>query len=148
MRKTLSADGDEFVEALSHILEPLSVSSAHVYTASHLLNEVDTLPIIKFLQTTYPSIQIVQPNTHKNATMSTESMDVIIVPVVGFDTQGNRIGMGGGWYDKFLAMHPEAIKVGLAYDECEVQNVKPEAHDVRLDYIVTPTRLIDTHQLE
>ena len=47
-------------------------------------------------------------------------------------------GLGGGWYDKFSAIQPEALKVGLAYQAGLIENGLPaEQHDIRLDEIIT-----------
>ena len=70
--------------------------------------------------------------------------DVIFVPLIGFTEQLDRLGQGGGHYDRWLAEHPGRIAVGLAWD---VQRIDPpsalpaEAHDMALDAIVTPTRI-------
>lgn len=149
LRKTVPSvsTGNE-IRFLDTCVQWNDVSNVHIYRHNPRLNEYKTTTILKWIQNNYPHIGIKQPDTHMHATMHTDVFDVVIVPVVGFDKSGNRIGMGGGWYDKFLAMHPNALKVGLAYDECELQKIEPEPHDVRLDYIITPTRLIDTHQLQ
>lgn len=148
LRRTLRYDDEGVISMLASLLQKPHISSMHIYAASSSLNEVASLPIIRYLQQKYPSVRIIQPHKYRRAPMTTENLDVVIIPVVAFDVRGNRIGMGGGWYDKFLAMHPESIKIGLAYDECEVTKIEPESHDVRLDYVVTPTRLIDTYKLE
>jgi len=146
VRKTV--DGSQDMTRQLAKISLLSPTYAHVYYSNKMLNEVGTEKIIDWLMKRWPAIRIIQPKQDKLAPMYSNHLDVIFVPVVAFDVRGNRIGMGGGWYDKFLAMHPESIKIGLAYDECEVPKIEPEAHDIRLDYIVTPTRLIDTHKLE
>ncbi len=135
------------VELLSRCFKYTRAPKVHVYRSQMHLNERATTHIVEWLKYELDAF-VVQPDTKTDAAMYEDTLDVIIVPVLGFDTHGNRIGMGGGWYDKFLAMHPNALKVGLAYDECELQKIEPEPHDVRLDYIITPTRLIDTHQLQ
>lgn len=70
--------------------------------------------------------------------------DIIFFPVVAFDNIGNRIGMGGGYYDRFLSsLSDKSIKVGLAYDFQKVEVIKPEGHDIRLDYCVTEEGIYD-----
>jgi 5-formyltetrahydrofolate cyclo-ligase len=67
--------------------------------------------------------------------------DVLIMPLVAFTDAGDRIGQGGGFYDKWLGAHPDAIRIGLAWDIQKVADIPIEPHDVRLTAVVTPTRL-------
>ncbi len=69
---------------------------------------------------------------------------LMLVPGLVFDQQGNRIGYGAGYYDKFLteAGEDHFVKVALAYDFQLVDRIPAEAYDIRMDYIVTPGRLI------
>ncbi|MBT1443545.1 5-formyltetrahydrofolate cyclo-ligase [Shewanella sp. JM162201] len=70
-------------------------------------------------------------------------LDAIITPLVAFDDSGNRLGMGGGFYDRTLAQLPAAIKViGLAHDCQRVPALPVEAWDVPLPAIVTPSAII------
>lgn len=64
--------------------------------------------------------------------------DVVIVPGVAFTRQGDRLGQGGGWYDRFLAeVRPDCTKVGVAFAEQIVDALPLEPHDVRVDHVVT-----------
>jgi 5-formyltetrahydrofolate cyclo-ligase len=65
---------------------------------------------------------------------------VLLVPLLGFDRAGRRLGYGRGHYDRALqALQPKgALAVGLAFAEQEVEEVPCEAHDQRLDWVVTP----------
>lgn len=67
---------------------------------------------------------------------------VAFVPLVGFDADGSRLGMGAGHYDRWLDAHPDTLAIGLAWDCQEVPEVPVEPHDRALAAIVTPTRLI------
>jgi 5-formyltetrahydrofolate cyclo-ligase len=66
---------------------------------------------------------------------------VAFVPLVGFTASGARLGMGAGHYDRWLAGHPEALAIGLAWDCQEVPFLPLEPHDRALDAVITPTRL-------
>ncbi len=72
------------------------------------------------------------------------SLDLILVPLVAFDATGNRLGMGGGFYDATLQpvasgrLPRRPTLVGLAHCCQEVASIQPMGHDVALDYIVTP----------
>lgn len=67
--------------------------------------------------------------------------EVVFVPLLGFTAQGARLGQGGGHYDRWLADHPEAIAIGLAWDAQLVDSLPLEPHDRPLAAVVTPTRL-------
>lgn len=72
-----------------------------------------------------------------------ESIDLVLVPGIAFDKHGNRLGQGGGFYDRFLPhLSAESMTIGIAFDEQIVDEVPREATDCRVDYIVTPTRII------
>ncbi|SIT42589.1 5,10-methenyltetrahydrofolate synthetase [Paraburkholderia ribeironis] len=65
---------------------------------------------------------------------------LLLVPCVGFDANGYRLGYGGGYYDRTLAAWPGAhkpITVGIAYEACHTHALQCEAHDIPLDLIVT-----------
>lgn len=67
--------------------------------------------------------------------------DVIFVPLVGFTEDCERLGQGGGHYDRWLAEHPGRIAIGLAWDVQLAERLPVEPHDIPLDAVVTPTRL-------
>lgn len=67
--------------------------------------------------------------------------DIALVPGVAFDAKGNRLGHGKGYYDRLLSRVP-AFKVGVAFDAQLVDAVPVEPHDVRMDLIVTESRVI------
>lgn len=67
------------------------------------------------------------------------TFDVIFVPLYGFTSQGHRLGHGGGWYDRFLAQQPTAIKVGVGLERCLIEFTQ-EPHDIPLDILITEVR--------
>ncbi len=67
--------------------------------------------------------------------------EVLFVPLVGFTAAGERLGQGGGHYDRWLAEHAPTLAVGLAWDAQVCDALPIEPHDVALDAIVTPTRI-------
>jgi len=71
----------------------------------------------------------------------TEKPDVLFVPLVGFTADGERLGQGGGHYDRWLAEHPETIAIGMAWDVQLTETLPSEPHDRSLAAVVTPTRL-------
>ena len=69
---------------------------------------------------------------------------VLFMPLVGFTAQGERLGQGGGFYDRWLAAHPATVAIGMAWDMQEVAAgaLPVEDHDMPLAAIVTPTRIL------
>ncbi|MCB2047933.1 MAG: 5-formyltetrahydrofolate cyclo-ligase [Novosphingobium sp.] len=67
--------------------------------------------------------------------------DVLIVPLVGFTASGDRLGQGGGHYDRWIEEHPDAITIGLGWDCQRLESLPHENHDRPLALVVTPTRI-------
>jgi 5-formyltetrahydrofolate cyclo-ligase len=66
-------------------------------------------------------------------------IQVVFVPLLAFDTVGNRVGYGKGFYDQFLSeCQPETIKIGLSFFEAENSIIDIFEKDVRLDFCITP----------
>jgi 5-formyltetrahydrofolate cyclo-ligase len=64
--------------------------------------------------------------------------DVVLVPLLGFDKFGTRLGYGGGYYDRTLAaMHKAPRLIGLAFASQEIEEIPRDSHDVPLDAVVT-----------
>jgi 5-formyltetrahydrofolate cyclo-ligase len=72
-----------------------------------------------------------------------ERLGLILVPGVAFDLRGGRLGRGRGFYDRLLA-GVRGIKCGVAFDEQIVKEVPAGTLDVRMDFILTPTRCLKT----
>lgn len=71
--------------------------------------------------------------------------DVLLIPLLGFQDTW-RIGYGGGYYDRYLAAHPECLRIGIAFDEQQTRlDIQP--WDEPLDYVVTPTRIIRSERM-
>ena len=62
---------------------------------------------------------------------------LILVPGCAFTRDGLRMGYGGGYYDRYLQLYPKAITVGYAFEEQIYDAIPSEAHDRRLDFVVT-----------
>ena len=67
---------------------------------------------------------------------------LLIIPLLGFDEHGNRLGYGLGYYDKTLSKLPNAKKIGIGYSFQQVKNIPSEPHDVKLDLIITDNQII------
>ncbi|HXP90747.1 MAG TPA: 5-formyltetrahydrofolate cyclo-ligase [Fibrobacteria bacterium] len=68
---------------------------------------------------------------------------LVLVPGEIFDLHGSRIGKGGGFYDRWLSAHPEAVRVGLCWDAQVHPGKLPQgAHDQPMDHLLTPARFV------
>lgn len=132
-------------------------------------NEVDAFIITDFLhfrnpnlQICYPKMEIEEPNMEAIAChadtiftanainilepMETEvvdplDIDLVLVPLLVCDVQGNRVGFGKGYYDRYLSRcRPDCIKVGLSYFEPVEQIVDSNEFDVPLNFCITPQK--------
>lgn len=139
-----------------------------------ILNEVSPFGFVKYFKTKYIStaLPVVNVNTKsmvfkiwsKNEKLKkghlgnyepslsnkTVFPQIIIVPMLMFDRKLNRLGYGGGYYDKFIFslkkhFHREEkcfITIGLAYSEQETKNIPCESYDQKLDFIVTEKEIL------
>jgi 5-formyltetrahydrofolate cyclo-ligase len=88
---------------------------------------------------------ILEPKLDVRAIMPIERLDVVITPLVAFDLKGNRMGMGGGYYDRTLANWQDKGKplpMGYAHDCQQVTRLPCEHWDVPLPFIITPSRVL------
>jgi 5-formyltetrahydrofolate cyclo-ligase len=69
-------------------------------------------------------------------------LDLTLVPGVGFDAAGHRLGRGRGYYDRLLA-EAAGRRCGVAFDEQMAEDIPAEPHDITLNCIVTPTRWVE-----
>lgn len=78
------------------------------------------------------------PKKEAQRFVSPEILDAVIVPGVGFDQKGNRLGFGGGFYDRYLPQtRPDCKKIAVCYEIQLLEDVCPEKHDFPMDGIVT-----------
>jgi len=91
---------------------------------------------------------IPEPDISVKRQLKAVQLDLVLMPLVAFDVKGNRLGMGGGYYDRsfeFLRKRKHWKKpklIGVAYDFQEVNAIPADPWDVPLDAIVTESRLI------
>ena len=111
--------------------------AVHVYRSVPAWGEIDSDEIVTRIRATWPAVEIVAPDLRADQPIPTQGFDLIVVPVLGFDDRNLRLGLGAGFYDRFLATQPDALKVGLAYAWAKLDAVPDEPHDVALDMVVT-----------
>lgn len=140
----------------------------HVFQSIEDRNEVQTRYYLDFVRRKHPQVRVVVPVVDKvNGVLKHAwvedhielipnkwgipepkmpvtmiypiELDMILVPMLAFDEEGNRLGYGAGYYDKFLSLlRPNCIKIGLCFELGRRSELLPaEPHDIKLDFIVT-----------
>jgi 5-formyltetrahydrofolate cyclo-ligase len=139
----------------------------HCFIALEKFNEIDTLPIFQRLWQDHPGIATLVPRigpegynlSHLHFRADTElvrnsweisepahgehveprGIDMVLAPLLAFDSQGHRAGYGKGFYDRFLAQcRPDCRKIGLSYFPPAAEIDDAGEHDIALDAFVTP----------
>jgi 5-formyltetrahydrofolate cyclo-ligase len=92
---------------------------------------------------------IPEPDITASSRLEVDALSLVVLPLVGFDVLGNRLGMGGGWYDRSFAFRNERpappYLVGAAFALQQVAPFDAESWDVRLDAVCTESRSFDFH---
>lgn len=88
------------------------------------------------------SFAINEPDASVHAKIPTEDLDVIFVPLVAFDFQGNRLGRGAGHYDVTFSSirHKKPFLIGLGYEFQKVDHIVPDKWDIPMDMIITENK--------
>lgn len=93
---------------------------------------------------------ILEPGILRYRRCSLRDIDLVIIPGTGFDPNGNRLGYGGGYYDKLLSMEARELAeidhittVALAFEEQIGEEIPSEPHDIKVDMIITDERIIE-----
>ena len=74
-----------------------------------------------------------------------DAIELILVPALAIDSEGNRLGKGRGYYDRVLKTSV-ATAVGVVFDGELVEELEVEEHDVRMQFAITPTKLLQFNQ--
>lgn len=155
-----------YIELFEHITTP-SPKRVALYLSNdgeispHLLREIfwqqnieTYLPVVQGKQLTFARyceetvwqeniFGIKEPMTTEY--LSGNELDIVLLPLVGFDSKGGRLGMGGGFYDRTFAnkrADEKPLLIGLAHDCQEVKSLPIEGWDVPLQGIISPTQII------
>ncbi len=87
---------------------------------------------------------IPEPPAIEGRHIKVAGIDLLIIPGVAFDLHCNRLGYGKGFYDKLLS-RKTAPAVALAYEEQVLKDIPAEAHDIKMDKIITDKKIIQRH---
>ena len=135
------------VAALDAVLKSLSFKSLHCYEPISKLHEVDVselfdMPDIALYTSRKQADEWHIVSMLDDIAKEDVALDVIIVPMLGFDENLHRIGYGGGYYDRLLAAHPRALRIGVCYESGKVEQIPIEPHDIPLNLIITEERAV------
>ncbi|WP_213990642.1 5-formyltetrahydrofolate cyclo-ligase [Sodalis sp. dw_96] len=139
----LSFDGEldtrPIIEALRQRGQQVYLPVLHPFSPGHLLflcYEADT-PLV------FNRLRIREPKLDVTGLLPLAQLDVLFTPLVAFDADGRRLGMGGGFYDRTLQYRRREsgfYPIGLAHDCQQVDEVPDEPWDIPLPEIITPSR--------
>lgn len=79
--------------------------------------------------------QLIEPN----------AIDLVLVPGVAFGRDGSRMGMGAGYYDRFLRRSPQAVIIGIAYAALMQEQLPTDEYDIPVHYLVSETGIEKLH---
>lgn len=139
----LSFDGEldtaPLINALWQTNKAVYLPVLHPFSAGNLLflRYSETTPLIR------NRLKILEPQLDVRQVLPIAQLDVLVTPLVAFDSDGQRLGMGGGFYDRTLQnwQQHHFYPVGLAHDCQWVPELPTEAWDIPLPAVVTPSRL-------
>ena len=111
----------------TQVVVPIIERETHTLRLSHLL---DTSTLV-------PSTFNVPEPVGSEIPADLRELEAAVIPLIGFDSRGHRLGYGAGYYDRFLEQVPDLVKIGAAFSVQQVDRVPSHHYDVRLDYVVT-----------
>ena len=149
----------------------LAIKNLHIFLPIIKHNEIDTWLIIKELQQNFSEISIIipkviqekselesyvfneknlienswgilEPTGENQEKILSEQIDLVIIPLLIFDKNGNRVGYGKGFYDRFLQQcKPETLKIGLCLEEPVEEIEDVNKFDVKINFCLTPNKI-------
>jgi 5-formyltetrahydrofolate cyclo-ligase len=167
--ETVRQQSQQLAGRLGQLLAPRPPLYLHTYLPDATRHEPDTLLMAAELQARWPGLQLVvprvvpgtrtlehylytphtplltnrwglrEPDPQQATPVAPEQLDVVLVPLLAFDTRGYRVGYGGGYYDRFLARcRPGTLKIGLSFFDPVERIDDLDTYDIRLDHALCP----------
>jgi len=140
---------------MAYVSMPEEVQLQKIFTASFAQKKILAVPLIigagemsavqveNFDALEVGEFGILTVRKESRKFIDAEKINCVIVPGAAFDLNLNRLGLGGGFYDKFLPRAVNAKKIALAYDFQILDAIPTEPHDVKVDMIITEKRIIN-----
>ena len=120
------------IERKGHVIVPIIERETTSLRLSYL-NDSSVL-----VESTF---QVPEPVNHELPARA-EDVKAVVIPMLAFDRQGNRLGYGEGYYDRFLCAHPKILRIGLAFSCQEFASIPSDENDIRMNLIVTENGVI------
>ncbi|MBY0754620.1 5-formyltetrahydrofolate cyclo-ligase [Clostridium sardiniense] len=118
-------------------------SGKEVYVPKVIKKDMILIKIDSLENLVTSSYGILEPIGDKS-NLDVNKLELIVMPGVAFDKSGNRLGYGGGYYDKFLEQNKiECKKIALSYDFQVLEKLEVEEHDIKVDLIITENQIIN-----
>lgn len=136
--KEMEVQTDPFLEQMLAQGNPLVVPIIQTKDVSLRLSYIREISVL------VPSTFGVPEPVGSEIPADPEDIDTIILPMLGFDRTGGRIGYGAGYYDRFLEKHPGLRKIGIAYGCQEAEKIPVEENDIFMDLIITEDGVVFT----
>lgn len=117
---------------------PAVGSAGVVMVYEAVQGEPDSAAFVELCRSSGKMVVIPDPSPSAVPPVDPAAIDVVVVPGLAFTTAGERLGQGGGWYDRVLAqLRDDALTVGVCFEAQIVGAVPSEPHDVVLDVVVS-----------
>lgn len=114
-------------------------SARHVLAYNSLKGEPESMPFVEWCRESGKRLSFPEDDPLPEPA----SFDLVVVPGVAFTERGDRLGRGGGWYDRLLPqLRDDCATVGVAFDVQVLPELPVEPHDARVDVVVTETQVL------
>ncbi|HEX3082261.1 MAG TPA: 5-formyltetrahydrofolate cyclo-ligase [Candidatus Saccharimonadia bacterium] len=171
---TRAGFNQRIVTACQGVLEWPAYRRMMVFLPIEAQQEIDLTPLVQWVWQTQPELKVYVPRVVGNdlevvnitpvtplqktawgvpepvggeVLQPGEGLDVILVPLLAFDTTGHRVGYGRGYYDRLLAVHTESLRIGIAYEaQRMIDGIEAGPLDQALDGVMTEQRWTPTAQ--
>ncbi len=133
MRRALPDRTERSNRIVGHLvaLDPMR-RATHVLAYDSIVGEVETRELVRWCSER--GVDVAMPEDD----VAADWADLILVPGTAFTRRGERLGQGGGWYDRFLpGRRDHAVTIGIGFAPQLVESLPTEPHDVILDCVVT-----------
>lgn len=133
----------------NNIIEYCLCHNIDVYTPKVIEDHMDFYKISSYGELKSGAYGILEPITSdkykSNKRINHIMNDIIIMPGLVFDTNGGRIGYGGGYYDRYLCTHIHLLKIAVCYDFQLIESgiIPKDQYDISPDIIVTDKRILN-----
>jgi len=104
--------------------------------------------LVKWDDLSFGAYNILEPRKDCIGQIAPESIDLMVLPGIAFDCEGNRIGHGKGYYDRLLQNNLHAHRFGLAFELQIVEKIPTEKYDRKVEKIITEDRIINCATLQ